>query len=90
MNTEKVKETVDSNKSILESLPDEFYQHTEEFNTDEITLTVLGEDISEGNYIKFRGRQYITICGNTRIQPQNEADGREDVAEVSGLCHKSS
>ena len=53
VNTEKVKETVDSNKSILESLPDEFYQHTEEFNTDEITLTVLGEDISEGNYIKF-------------------------------------
>ncbi len=53
MNTEKVKESVDSNKSILESHPNEFYQYTEEFNTDGITLTVLGEDITDGNYIKF-------------------------------------
>ena len=53
MNTEKVKETVDSNKSILVSHPNEFYQYTEEFNTDGIKLTVLGEDITEGNYIKF-------------------------------------
>ncbi len=53
MNTEKVKESVDSNKSLLESHPHEFYQYTEEFNTDGITLIVLGEDITEGNYIKF-------------------------------------
>lgn len=53
MNTEKVKETVDANKSILVSHPNEFYQYTEEFNTDGIKLTVLGEDITNGNYIKF-------------------------------------
>lgn len=53
MNTEKVKESVDSNKSLLESHPHEFYQYTEEFNTDGITLIVLGEDITDGNYIKF-------------------------------------
>lgn len=53
MNTEKVKETVDSNKSILVSHPDEYYQYTEEVNTDGIKLTVLGEDITDGNYIKF-------------------------------------
>lgn len=53
MNTEKVKETVDANKSILVSHPNEYYQYTEEFNTDGIKLTVLGEDITNGNYIKF-------------------------------------
>lgn len=53
VNTEKVKETVDANKSILESHPAEYYQYTEEFNTDGIKLTVLGEDITDGNYIKF-------------------------------------
>ncbi len=53
MNTEKVKETVDGNKSVLVSHPAEFYQYTEELNTDGITLTVLGENITEENYIKF-------------------------------------
>ncbi len=53
MNTDKVKETVDSNKNILVSQPNEYYQYTEEFTTDGIKLTVLGEDITEGNYIKF-------------------------------------
>lgn len=53
MNTEKVKETVDANKSILVSHPNEYYQYTEEFTTDGIKLTVLGEDITDGNYIKF-------------------------------------
>ena len=53
MNTEKVKESVDSNKSLLVSNPAEFYQYTEEFNTEGITLIVLGEDITKDNYIKF-------------------------------------
>ena len=53
MNTEKVKESVDSNKSLLESYPAEYYQYTEVFNTDGITLIVSGEDITDGNYIKF-------------------------------------
>ncbi len=53
INTEKVKESVDGNKSILVSHPNEFYQYTEEFNTDGIELTVLGNNITDGNYIKF-------------------------------------
>ena len=53
MNTEKAKESVDSNKSLLVSNPAEFYQYTEEFNTEGITLIVLGEDITKDNYIKF-------------------------------------
>lgn len=53
MNTEKVKETVDSNQSLLVSHPQEFYQYTEEFSTEGIKLNVSGEDITDGNYIKF-------------------------------------
>ncbi len=53
VNTEKFKETTQANLEILVSHPNEFYQYTEEFNTDGIKLTVLGEDITEGNYIKF-------------------------------------
>ena len=62
MNTEKVKESVDSNKSILESHPNEFFQYTEEFNTDGIKLVVLGEDITNGNYIKFHSEpNYVDL-----------------------------
>lgn len=62
MNTEKVKESVDSNKSLLESHPHDFYQYTEEFNTDGITLIVLGEDITNGNYIKFHPeKDYVDL-----------------------------
>lgn len=53
MNTEKVVSTTEANLVVFESHPDEFYQYTEEINTDGITLTVSGEDITEGNYIKF-------------------------------------
>ena len=53
VNTEKFKETTDSNMEFFVSHPNEFYQYTEEFNTDGIKLTVLGEDITDGNYIKF-------------------------------------
>ncbi len=53
MNTEKVVETTDVNLYFYVSHPNEFYQNTEEFNTEGITLTVLGEDITEENYIKF-------------------------------------
>ena len=34
-------------------MTNKFYQYTEEINTDGIKLTVLGEDITEGSYIKF-------------------------------------
>ena len=53
VNTEKFKETTEANLELFVSHPNEFYQYTEDFNTDGITLTVLGEDITEGNYIKF-------------------------------------
>lgn len=53
VNTEKFKETTDANMEFFVSHPNEFYQYTEEFNTDGIKLTVLGEDITNGNYIKF-------------------------------------
>lgn len=52
-NSESEKKQVTENNPIYESHPAEFYQHTEEVNTDGIALTVLGEDITEGNYIKF-------------------------------------
>ena len=53
VNTEKVVNTTEVAQVIFESHPNEFYQYTEEFNTEGITLTVLGEDITDGNYIKF-------------------------------------
>lgn len=53
VNTEKFKETTDANLDFYVSHPNEFYQYTEEFNTEGITLTVLDEDITKGNYIKF-------------------------------------
>lgn len=62
MNTEKVKETVDSNKSILVSQPAEHFNYTEEINTEGITLNVLGENITEGNYIKFYPeKEYVDL-----------------------------
>lgn len=53
VNTEKFKETTQANINFFVSHPNEFYQYTEEFNTDGITLTVLGENIANENYIKF-------------------------------------
>ncbi len=53
VNTEKFKETTEANLNFFVSHPNEFYQYTEEINTDGIKLTVLGEDITEGSYIKF-------------------------------------
>lgn len=53
VSSEQSKELVTQDNPIFESQPAEFYQYTEEINTDGITLTVLGEDITDGNYIKF-------------------------------------
>lgn len=62
VNSEQSKELVTQNNPIFESHPAEFYQHTEEFNTDGITLIVLGEDITEGNYIKFHPeKNYVDL-----------------------------
>ncbi len=62
VNTEKIVETTDVNLNFYVSHPNEIYQYTEEFNTDGITLTVLGEDISKGNYIKFYPeRNYVDL-----------------------------
>ncbi len=62
VNTEKFKETTDANMEFFVSHPNEFYQYTEEFNTDGIKLTVLGEDITNGNYIKFyTGKKYVDL-----------------------------
>ena len=62
VNTEKFKETTDANMEFFVSHPNEFYQYTEEFNTDGIKLTVLGEDITNGNYIKFyTEKKYVDL-----------------------------
>lgn len=52
-NNSTEKKPVTENNPVFVSQPAEFYQYTEEINTDGITLTVLGEDITDGNYIKF-------------------------------------
>lgn len=62
MNTEKVVSTTEANLVVFESHPNEFYQYTEEFSTEGIKLTVLGEDITDGNYIKFYPeRNYVDL-----------------------------
>lgn len=62
VNTEKVVSTTEANLVVFESHPNEFYEYTEEFNTDGIKLTVLGEDITDGNYIKFHTeKNYVDL-----------------------------
>lgn len=52
-NTATEKKQVTQNNHVFESYPSEHFDYTEEINTDGIALIVLGENITEGNYIKF-------------------------------------
>lgn len=62
VNTENVKESVKENDVLFVSHPAEFYNYTEEINTLGITLTVKGENITEGNYIKFQPeKNYVDL-----------------------------
>jgi len=53
VNTKPSKELVTQNNPVFESSPADHFNYTEEINTEGITLIVLGEDITEGNYVKF-------------------------------------
>ncbi len=52
-NTATDRKQVTQNNPVFVSQPAEHFNYTEEIENDEITLIVLGEDITQGNYIKF-------------------------------------
>ncbi len=56
------KKQVTQNNPVFESYPAEHFNYTEEINTEGITLIVLGENITEGNYIKFHPKKkYVDL-----------------------------